>query len=65
MRFPALEGEEGQKTWYECVKTDVSICGLTAKAEMHTEPVFDIAWCYQPHRMGHEQRHNLKMDMGG
>ena len=26
-------------------------------------PVFDIAWCCQPHRMGHRQHLYLKMDM--
>ena len=27
--------------------------------------VFSIAWCYQPHWMGHRQHPNLKMDMDG
>ena len=27
---------------------------------MHGEPVFNIAWCCQPHRMGHGQPCNLK-----
>ena len=30
---------------------------------MHEEPVFDIAWCCQPHRMGYGQHLNLNMDM--
>ena len=29
---------------------------------MHGEPVFDIAWCCQPDRMGHGQHLNLRMD---
>ena len=33
---------------------------LTLWAEMHGEPVFDIAWCCQHHRMGHGQHLNLK-----
>ena len=28
--------------------------------QMHGELVFDIAWCCQPHRMGHGQHLNLK-----
>ena len=32
---------------------------------MHWEPVFNIAWCCQPHRMGHGQHFNLKMDLDG
>ena len=38
---------------------------LTRKTEMHGGLVFDIAWCYQPHKMGHGQHLNLWMDMDG
>ena len=52
-----------RKSWPECAKTDVSNCSwlpLTHKTAMHEEPVFDIAWCCQPHRMAHGQHPNLK-----
>ena len=29
---------------------------------MHRKLVLDIAWCCQPHRMGHRQHLNLKMN---
>ena len=29
--------------------------------QRHREPVFDIAWCCQPHWMGHGQHRSLKM----
>ena len=51
-----------RKTWSECVKTNVNNVAwlaLTHKIEMHGETVFNIAWCYQPHRMGH-LRHSSK-----
>ena len=50
-----------RKTWSECVKTDISDCGLTGVdsqdrcAKMHGETVFGLAWCCQPHWMGHGQ----------
>ena len=43
----------------------MSICvaqlTLTYLTETHGELVFDIAWCCQPHRMGHGQYPNLKL----
>ena len=51
------------KTWSECVKIDVNKCGLAGVDtldKVHGEPVFDIAWCCQPHRMGHGQHLNLR-----
>ena len=45
------------------ISVNVACLALTRNAEMHGESVFDIAWCCQPHWMGHGQHHNLKMDM--
>ena len=62
---PRWEGRP-RKTRSECVKTDISdfgLMGLTHKTEMLGEPVFGVAWCYQPHCMGHGQHPNLKMDL--
>ena len=36
---------------------------VACKTETHGELVFDIAWCCQPHWMGHGKYPNLKMDM--
>ena len=41
----------------------VACLALTHQTKMHGEPLFDIAWCYQPHRMAHGQHLNLNMDM--
>ena len=57
-----------RNTWSEWLMTDVSNFGLASidpKTEMHGEPVFDLSWCCQPHRMGHGQHLKLKMDMDG
>ena len=52
------------KTWSECVKTYVhkwlAWLASTCKTEMLGELVFDIAWCCQPHWMGHGEHLNLK-----
>ena len=41
----------------------VAWLGLIHKTEMHGEPVFGVAWCCQPHWMGHGPHPNLKMDV--
>ena len=38
---------------------------LTHITEMLGEPEFDIAWCCQPHRMGHSQNSNPNLDGWG
>ena len=40
------------------MSVNVACLALTHKTEMHGEPVFGIAWCCQPHRMGHWQHIN-------
>ena len=53
-----------QRTWSECVKTDVNECGLAvvdpADRDACTAGVWHLAWCCQPHQMGHGQHLNLK-----
>ena len=61
-RFPAPEGKE------ELERHDLNVSRLISrnvacKTEAHGELVFDIAWCCQPHWMGHVQYPNLKMDV--
>ena len=67
--FPALEGGEGLKIHglkvWRLMSVFVAWQPLTRKAEMHGELAFDIAWCCQPHRMGHKQHPDLKLDMDG
>ena len=41
----------------------VSYLALTRKTEAQRGLLFDVALCDKPNRMGHEQLHNLKMDM--
>ena len=51
------------KTWFECVMSDVNKCGLAGIDPLDRDAwraVFNIAWCCQPHRMGHGQHLNLK-----
>ena len=67
-QFPALESKEGlghDLIVWSLMSMTVAWLALTHKTEMHGEPVFDIAWRCQPHRMGHGQGRNLKMDMDG
>ena len=68
-QFPALEGEEGQqrhglKVW-RLMSVSEAWLPLILKTEMYGELLFNIAWYCQPHRMGHGQHPNLKMDMDG
>ena len=52
-----------RKTWSECVRLmsmSVAYLALTHLTEMHGELVFNMAWCCQPHRVGHGQHINLK-----
>ena len=44
---------------------NVPCLALTLKIETHGGPVFVVAWCCQPHRMGQGQHHNLEIDMDG
>ena len=68
-RFPAPEGKEGLEQHGLNVSKLISMnvhmawLALSGKTKMHGEPVFDIAWCCQPHQMGHRQHPNLKMDI--
>ena len=70
-RFPAPEGKEGLEQHGLNVSKLISMnvhmawLALSRKTKMHGEPVFDIAWCCQPHQMGHRQHPNLKMDITG
>ena len=67
--FPALEskeglGKHGLNVWRP-MSVSVALLALTHCTEMHGEPVFNIACCCQPHRMGHGQHFNLRMDLDG
>ena len=68
-QLPALEGEVGLERHGLTVLRLLSVIAawllLTRKTEMHGEPVFNIAWCCEPHRMGHWQPPNLWMSMDG
>ena len=44
---------------WRLMSISVAWLALTHMAAMHVKPVFDIAWCYQLHKMGHEQHLNL------
>ena len=65
-QFPSTR-KQGRlrQTWSECVKTNVSKCGLAGIDPLYREPLFNIACCCQPHRMGDGKHFNLKMDLDG
>ena len=44
---------------------NVACLVLSCQTEMHGGPVFNVAWCCQPHWMGQRQHPTLKMDMDG
>ena len=67
--FPALEskeglGKHGLNVWRP-MSVSMAKLAFTHCTEMHGEPVFNIACCCQPHRMGHGQHFNLRMDLDG
>ena len=55
-QFSGLVAEEGLGR-----SVSVACLALTLKTETHGEPIFNVAWCCQPHQMGHRQHPNLKM----
>ena len=64
----ALECEEGLERrgpylWCQRMRP---VCRWPARQrEAHGELLYDIAWCWQPHRMGHGEHPNFKIDMNG
>ena len=63
-RFPAPEENKGLERdglhVSRLVSVNVAWLALTRKTEMLGEPVFSLAWCCQPHWMGHGQHPNIK-----
>ena len=54
----------GQQKMAHILQTTYSYSSCDgSKTVMLGEPVFGIAWCYQPQWMGHRQHPNLKMDI--
>ena len=45
------------------ISVNVACLALTHKADTRGELVLDASWCCQPHRLGHGQHLNHKMDM--
>ena len=66
-QFTTPEGQWGQERHGQNVSrmlVNVACLALTRKTEAHGDAMLDVAWC-QPHRMGHGQHPNLKMDTDG